>query len=624
MTGRSLRMGRAAVTAAMCVGVLCLPQMAKAVPFGNLTYTQAELEKPISFFGGDGAAKFPTGPNGSNTALMLHGYLIIMGSFDSGKPPGSFHTYDVSDPRKPVLKHTLDGTPETANLRELHAMPIAMIDGKDFLVVPSTSGLQFFDFTDPLNPTPSGKIKLTGVNGGDYDNAAWMLSWQWPYVFAGGTGNGVFIVDATDPANPVEVTPHITSPEVGNFRVGPVYAAGNDLVVAQMDQGTTHFSVLDVSDVKKPFLLATGQTSNSLYSSIVIGDRIYGAGADGTYSFMKWSETAITQIHSDKSGTDRGGYCGYTDGFVICGQSAEGYKKWDVRDEAKIVQVGHGTDPEATGGDFDFATALGNLVYLGNDHGSGAALIPHQMAPDTTPPKLLKIFPNDGTQKLPLTTRFTVYFSDDIDLDTVNPKNIIVRKNGDCTPLAGNFSKSSFNAISFGTKAPLVANATYDVVVPAGGIKDLAGNAIAAGAIAHFSTGTTVDAVMACDGDGAVVPGGGNDGGTGAGGGAGAPGTAGAAGATMAGGAGGAAGSGTAGTSVVPAAGAATGGMTGTAGTSGGTTTEPPVAADPAGCGCTVPGRAPAGAVSSLLAGLALLGNRRARARRRAARSGQA
>ncbi len=162
------------------------------------------------------------------------------------------------------------------------------------------------------------------------------------------------------------------------------------------------------------------------------------------------------------------------------------------------------------------------------------------------------------------------------------------------------------------------------MVVPAGGIKDLAGNAIAAGAIAHFSTGTTVDAVMACDGDGAVVPGGGNDGGTGAGGGAGAPGTAGAAGATMAGGAGGAAGSGTAGTSVVPAAGAATGGMTGTAGTSGGTTTEPPVAADPAGCGCTVPGRAPAGAVSSLLAGLALLGNRRARARRRAARSGQA
>jgi hypothetical protein len=47
---------------------------------------------------------------------------------------------------------------------------------------------------------------------------------------------------------------------------------------------------------------------------------------------------------------------------------------------------------------------------------------------------------------------------------------------------------------------PLAANSTYDVVVPAGGIKDLAGNAIQQGAVAHFSTGTTLDAVVACQG----------------------------------------------------------------------------------------------------------------------------
>ena len=93
-------------------------------------------------------------------------------------------------------------------------MPVA-IDGKDILVTPSTTGLQFFDFTDPMNPTPAGSIALTGVNGGDYDNAAWMLSWAWPYVFAGGTGNGIYIVDATDPAHPVEV-PHIATGMLGN------------------------------------------------------------------------------------------------------------------------------------------------------------------------------------------------------------------------------------------------------------------------------------------------------------------------------------------------------------------------------------------------------------------------
>ncbi len=589
----------------------------------NLTYTQAELEKPISFFGGDGAGKFPSGPSGSNTALILHGYMIVMGSFDSGKPPGSFHTFDISDPRKPKLVHTLDGTPETSKIRELHAMPIAMIDGKDFLVVPTTVGLQFFDFTDPLNPKPSGAVTLSGVNGGDYDNAAWVVSWEWPYVFVGGTGNGVYIVDATDPANPVEVKPHITSPEVGNFRVGPVYAAGNYLVVGQMDQGTTKFSVLDVGDVKKPFLLTTGQTSNSLYSALVIGDRIYGPGAGGTYSFMKWSPDAIMQVHSDKSGTDRGGYCGYTDGFVICGQSAEGYKKWDVRDEANIKQVGHGTDPEATGGDFDFATAFGNLVYLGNDHGSGAALIPHQMGADTVAPKVLKIYPNDGDLKQPVSSRITAYFSDDIDLDTVNIKNIVVRKNGDCTPLAGNFSKSSFNAISFGAKAPLAANSTYDIVVPAGGIKDLAGNVIAVGAVAHFSTGATIDAVMACPGDGEIVPGN-PEGGTGAGGGAGTPGVAGAAGTMTSGGAGGAGGTGTSGTGMVGAGAPGTAGMTSSAAGSNGGTTPVADSGDNGGCGCSVPGRAPAGVASLLLAGLALLGNRRARARRSRQRSGNA
>lgn len=622
MTAARMVCRRTSVMTALLASALGLPTIAQGATFGNLTYTQAELEKPVSFFGGDGAAKFPSGPNGSNTALMLHGYMIVMGSFDSGKPPGSFHTFDVSDPRKPKLVHTLDGTPETANLREIHAMPIAMLDGKDYLVVPSTSGLQFFDFTDPLNPKPSGKLALTGVSGGDYDNAAWMLSWAWPYVYVGGTGNGVYIVDATDPANPTLVT-KVSSPDLGNFRIGPVYAAGNYVVAGQMDQAGTKFAVLDVGDPKKPFLSGSGSTPDSLYSALVIGDRIYGAGADGTFSFMKWTPEVVSVVHRDKNGTDRGGYCGYTDGFVICGQSSEGYKKWDARDEAAIKLAGHGTDPQAAGGDFDFATALGNLVYLGNDHGSGAALIPHQMGADTTAPKVAKIYPLDGDLKQPLTSRITVFFTDDIDLDTVLAKNIVVRKNGDCTPLTGVFSKSSFNAISFGSKTPLVAGATYDVVVPAGGIKDLAGNAIAAGAVAHFSTGPTIEAVMACAGDGEVV-GPGNEGGSSAGGAAGSGGMISMAG-TAAGGMPSTAGASTGGVTSVTTGGVAGSGVSIAGSSAGGTA---PMAAapstEPEGCGCSVPGRSPLGAGSLLLAGLAWLGARRGRTRRQRNRVGQA
>src|SRR5262245_32230175 len=113
-----------------------------AAGLGNLTYSAQEYQTPIAVFN---AATFQVGPGGSNTALMLRDYFIVMGSNDSGKPPGALHVFDVKDPRNPVLRKTLANTPETNNLRELHAMPVAIIDGKDFLVMPTITGLQFFD-----------------------------------------------------------------------------------------------------------------------------------------------------------------------------------------------------------------------------------------------------------------------------------------------------------------------------------------------------------------------------------------------------------------------------------------------------------------------------------------------
>jgi hypothetical protein len=643
-----------------CLSALALPSGASATGLGNLTYTAAELEKPIANFGGTGAYKFPSGPSGSNTALMLRDVFIVMGSNDSGKPPGSFHFYDIKDPRNPKLLNTLGGTPETNDLRELHAMPVATIGGKDITVFPTTSGIRFFDFTDPMNPAPVGSLTLAGANGGDYDNANWMLSWAWPYVYVGSTGNGIFIVDATNPSKP-SLVKRVTTGEMGNFRIGPTYAAGNYAVVLNMDQSPTHVSVLDVGTPTAPFLLTTGSTTINLYSAVVIGDRIYGPGTNGDYAFMKWSPTAIGMVASKKSGSDRGGYCTYQSGAVICGQSSEGYKKWSVQDEANITQVGHGTDPNGVGGDFDFATILGNLVYLGNDHGTGAALIPHQMAPDTTAPAVIKVYPNDQDVKQSLSTRVTIFFTEDIDLGTVNPTSIIVRKSGGVAALDGVFSKSSFNAISFGARAPLEANTTYEVVIPAGGLKDLVGNTLATAVTSRFSTGATI-APGTTGAGGATVPvatggaGGTGKGTGGAGGGGPGPGAGGAragtGGATPAGsggagtpasgsgGAGPAAGSG--GSAAAPSAsGGASGTLPGTGGdtasvASGGATVivygtggtavasasgGAPGAASTGGgnggCSCTVPGGgASGGGLLLLVAGGLWIGARRKRSGR--------
>lgn len=547
---------------------------------GNVSYDESEVGSPLASFN---ETTFAGAPGGSNTVLMLRNYMVVMGSHDSGVADGPLHVFDVRDPRSPKLLKRFS-SPETARLRELHAMPVAMIDGRDFLVMPTVTGIQFFDFTDPLNPEAAAHLELQGVSGGDYDNAAWMVSWAWPYVYVGGTGNGIYVVDARDPLQP-ELTTRIQQGELGGFRVGPVYAAGNYVVATGMDGTPTKASVIDVGNPSMPFLLATGQAPSPMYSALVIGDRIFGSGEGGQYSFLKWTRDTVSAIGgSVKMGADKGGYCTYQDAFIFCGQSSEGYRKIDVRDEASFKEVAIADIP-ASDADTDFATVLGNLVYLGNDHGSGAALLPHQMAPDTTAPELVKGYPEDGSLEQPLSTRVTLFFSDEIALDSITTQSIIVRAAGG-DAVEGVFSHSSFNAVSFGAKAPLLADTTYEVVLTRGGVTDLALNPIAEQSVLRFSTGSTLQA----------------SGGMGAGGSSGAGGfTAGEGGAA------------TAGASSLAGAQSSSGdGPDGEAGASG---TPDPVAPAESGCGCRIPGGRPSSGAAALLA-LALFASRARRERR--------
>lgn len=582
-------------------GVLAFSfSVSASAQLGNVAYQQAELGKPLASFN---EATFSGPPGGSNTVLMLRKYMLVMGSHDSGVPDGPMHVFDVQDPRKPQLLKRYT-SPETAKLRELHAMPMAIVDGHDILVMPSITGLQFFDYTDPLNPAPSGNLTLEGVNGGDYDNAAWMVSWAWPYVYVGGTGNGIYVVDAHDPKKPKLVT-RIQTGELGGFRIGPVYAAGNYIVASGMDGAPTKVSVLDAGDPAAPFLLATAQAPSPMYSSLVIGDRIYGTGEGGQYSFMKWTPDAIQVLGTKvKMGSDKGGYCTYQDAFIFCGQSSEGFRKIDVSDEKNFHEVEAFDIPNEASADTDFATVMGNLVYLGNDHGTGAAFFAHQMAPDTTPPKLLHGYPEDGDLHQPLGSRITLFFSDEIDLDSLKPENVIVRPvNGE--PIDGVFSHSSFNAVSFGAKAELKPNTTYEVVVVKGGLTDLAQNPIGEQSVLRFSTGDVIEAPTNAGGAG----------GTAAGGAAGSAGSsAGVAGApTASGGSSSAGAPSNAGTSDGMAGGSSGAAMAG----SGGSTMTP--ANEDDGCGCTVPGHSPNQRARWLLAASLLLGFAR-RHRRRGAR----
>jgi len=172
--------------------------------------------------------------------------------------------------------------------------------------------------------------------------------------------------------------------------------------------------------------------------------------------------------------------------------------------------VGHG-DLTDSGADTDFSTVFGNLLYIGNDHGGGSGLVPHDTRPDTFPPKVIRTFPADGATMQPLGSRVTVHLTDVIDGRTVTAASFIVRPVGGA-PLAGNYSLTSINSISFGANDPLLPDTTYEISLPQGGLKDVMQNGIAITVTARFSTGATVDTTPTPAGTGGSGPAGGANG----------------------------------------------------------------------------------------------------------------
>src|SRR4051812_41163242 len=146
-----------------------VPTLAGA-QLGNMTYTAQELGKALAMF-----KVSADGPPGVDAVMMMHGRLLVLGTNDSGKPPGVWHTYDITNPRSPALLKTFT-SPNTLIEREMHMGTWSKVNGKDVVVAPTTKGIAFFDFTDVMNPADVAALALTGVSGGDYTNVAWHSS----------------------------------------------------------------------------------------------------------------------------------------------------------------------------------------------------------------------------------------------------------------------------------------------------------------------------------------------------------------------------------------------------------------------------------------------------------------
>ena len=475
---------------------------------GNVSYTAAELFKPVSMIRNETAAgagdgdipfRYPGRKDyGTNVALMLNGYFLTMFAPDSGQSTGGFVLYDVSNPRAiRLVKRLYEPDGRTAEFREPHAIGTSVINGRRYIVIPSTKGIEFWDFTDINDIRQVKKLVLPTVNAGDYSKVSWQLWWQAPYVYVASADDGMYIVDARDPANAFianrgEGRPNpVPTGELGGFRLGPIFTMGNHLVLSSMETNSGLAS-LDLSDPLNPRMLDGVGSLPFYYATCFDGKKLYGSVRNAGAKMFAYdlSDPARFVPEDNRLVMDDQLYCATQDQYVIQGSQTMIHKV-DVSNPMNHVYIGKGgLFPEgsdtAAHSDHGQVMPMGNLVFVGNDHGSGSGFIVHDRNPDTTAPRVKEVSPRAGSTKQALTSRIGVAFTDSILPNTVDATTFIVRPVGG-SPIAGTFS-AQLGIVNFAPAQPLLPNTTYEVVVPAGGMKDYVGNGVGVAFTSQFTT----------------------------------------------------------------------------------------------------------------------------------------
>ena len=100
---------------------------------------------------------------------------------------------------------------------------------------------------------------------------------------------------------------------------------------------------------------------------------------------------------------------------------------------SNIQPLGSGS-LNAAGGDTDHGQVFpfGNMVWVGNDHGTGSGLNFSSSA-DNTPPMIATLSPEMDSILQPQSSRIGIIFSDSILMESVNSTTFTV------TPLGGGF-----------------------------------------------------------------------------------------------------------------------------------------------------------------------------------------
>jgi hypothetical protein len=132
-------------------------------------------------------------------------------------------------------------------MRETHTAAFLHLEGQfggDWMVNTDVLGVQFWRVDDPSSPELISRLELPGVTFiiGSYPRTVHSVSWQYPYLYVAAADNGVFVVDAQDPNNPLMVNQFTFDPPL---RAGFVYAMGSTLFVGGSEERQA--ALIDIS-----------------------------------------------------------------------------------------------------------------------------------------------------------------------------------------------------------------------------------------------------------------------------------------------------------------------------------------------------------------------------------------
>ena len=395
---------------------------------------------------------------------MLDGLLIV-------PTPQDFQFYDVSDPTNP-----------TEQFRIPHVMPIEHFSlafsnawSERSLISSGISGAAIFDVSNLSEATVLVDITVEGGGFGEYINRAENIGVQAPWLFVPTSENGIVVVDATDPTDPREVA-HISPEDVGFENTGYAWAVGNRLFTSC--HSCAGAAVIDISNPEDPVVLdSTNAVETFGYGLTLKRDAMWIAtkGESGAQGIQKLTITSEGSIEiSDKfevgmGGSADGGYIAFQDDIFHFGASKEGYRKVDAASLSALDGFELTDIPDAE--DLDFAMGFGPLLAIGDDDASTTTLMFHSTQEDTTGPIVEMVNPIEGASGLPSTSRVGIVLSDWIDARSLHPATFQLR-DAEGNLIEGFLSTQS-GIVNF-TPHNYLQSSEYTLLIK--GLRDHAGN----------------------------------------------------------------------------------------------------------------------------------------------------